>query len=173
MNKRPFPKGKRERRALTIAAIILLQALTAMFFVGDVFFDLRAGNDLDVIHSTLELIAALALTAGVALLMFELRDLFHRMAEMDVGLQAARGGMADLINAFFDDWQLTPSEREIALFILKGVDNETIAGMRGTAQSTVRAQSARIYAKAKVDSRAQLLSIFMEELLSSEDTGAV
>lgn len=172
MNKRPFPKGKRERRALTIAAIILLQSLTAMFFVGDVFFDLREGYGFDVVHSSLELVATLALVAGVVLLMFELRDLFHRMAEMDVGLQAARGGMADVISTFFDDWRLTPSEREIALFILKGVDNESIAQMRGTAQSTVRAQCARIYAKANVDSRAQLLSVFMEELLAGENKEA-
>ena len=60
---------------------------------------------------------------------------------------------------------MTPSEREIAFLILKGIDNDSIAKMRGTAQGTVRAQCTQIYAKAKVDGRTQLLSIFMEELL--------
>jgi DNA-binding CsgD family transcriptional regulator len=40
--------------------------------------------------------------------------------------------------------------------------------MRGTAQGTVRAQCTTLYAKAGVEGRAQLLSIFMEELLAQD-----
>jgi DNA-binding CsgD family transcriptional regulator len=69
------------------------------------------------------------------------------------------------IENFFERWTLTPSEREVALLVLKGFDNETIADLRDTAQGTVRAQDTKIYAKARVDGRAQLLSIFVEELL--------
>ena len=87
---------------------------------------------------------------------------------MDLGIRAARGDMASLISGFFDRWGLTPSEREVALLILKGFGNEAIAGLRGVAVGTVRAQSARIYAKAGVDGRAQLFSVFMEELLADE-----
>ncbi len=164
---RIFPALKRERRAMTLAAIILLQALCAMFFIGDVIVDLRDGDHLDDIHLILEAVAALALSAGVIYLMRELRDLLARMAAMELGIRAARGEMANLINGFFDQWRLSPSEREIALLILKGIDNDSIAKMRGTAQGTVRAQCTAIYAKAQVDGRAQLLSIFMEELLHS------
>ena len=85
---------------------------------------------------------------------------------MESGLRAARGEMADLIDAFFTDWGLTPSEREVALYILKGFDNSAIAKLRGAAQGTVRAQTAKIYAKAGVASRAELISLFMEELLA-------
>jgi len=162
---RHFPALKRERRAVALAALILLQALCAMFFIGDVVIDLGQGDHLDDLHLILEAIAALALSAGVIYLMRELRDLNNRMAAMELGIRAARGDMSNLIDAFFDQWRLTPSEREIALMVLKGIDNDSIAKMRGTAQSTVRAQCTRIYAKAQVDGRAQLLSIFMEELL--------
>ena len=150
---------------MALAALILLQALCAMFFIGDVVIDLSQGDHLDDLHLILEAIAALALSAGVIYLMRELRDLINRMAAMELGIRAARGDMSDLIDTFFDQWRLTPSEREIALMVLKGIDNDSIAKMRGTAQSTVRAQCTRIYAKAQVDGRAQLLSIFMEELL--------
>ncbi len=150
---------------MTLAAIIVLQALCAMFFVGDVLVDLSHGDHLDDLHLILEAAAALALSAGVIYLMRELRDLINRMASMELGIRAARGEMALLIDAFFDQWRLTPSEREIALLVLKGIDNDSIAKMRGTAQGTVRAQCTRIYAKAQVDGRAQLLSVFMEELL--------
>lgn len=37
--------------------------------------------------------------------------------------------------------------------------------MRGTAPGTVRAQCTAVYGKAGVDGRAQLFSVFMEELL--------
>ncbi len=162
---RYFPEIKRERRAMALSIIILLQALCAMFFIGDVIYDLSQGDHLDDLHLILEAIAALALIAGVIYLMHELRDLLNRMAAMEFGIRAARGEMANLIDTFFNQWQLTQSEREIALLILKGIDNDSIAKMRGTAQGTVRAQCTQIYAKAEVDGRAQLLSIFMEELL--------
>lgn len=150
---------------MALAALILLQALCALFFIGDVIVDVGEGDHLDDLHLILEAVAALALSAGVIYLMRELRDLINRMAAMELGIRAARGEMANLIDGFFDQWRLTPSEREIALMVLKGIDNESIAKMRGTAQSTVRAQCTGIYAKAQVDGRAQLLSIFMEELL--------
>lgn len=150
---------------MVLAALILTQALCAMFFIGDVIVDLSQGDHLDDLHMILEVVAALALSAGVIYLMRELRDLTNRMAAMELGIRAARGEMANLISAFFDQWRLTPSEREIALLVLKGIDNDSIARMRGTAPGTVRAQCTGIYAKAQVDGRAQLLSIFMEELL--------
>lgn len=162
---RYFPAVKRERRAMSLAALILMQALCAMFFIGDVIYDLSQGDHLDDLHMILEMVAAVALSGGVIYLMRELRDLTNRMAAAEMGIRAARGDMANLIDTFFDQWQLTPSEREIALLVLKGIDNDSIAKMRGTAPGTVRAQCTRVYAKAQVDGRAQLLSIFMEELL--------
>lgn len=161
---------KRERRVIALAAIIVLQALCAMFFIGDVIYDLNQGSHLDDVHLILEAFAAIALTAGVIYLMHELRELLNRMAAMEVGIRAARGEMATLIDTFFNQWQLTTSEREVALLVLKGIDNDSIATMRGTAPGTVRAQCTRIYAKAEVDGRPQLLSVFIEELLDIDET---
>lgn len=160
-----------KRRATLLAVIIVLQALCALFFAGDVIFDLREGGHLDDIHLIAEAVAAVVLSAGTVVLMLELRRLLSRMREMNVGLKAARGEMASLVEQTFSEWQLTPSEREIALFILKGLDNESIARLRNTAQGTVRAQSAGIYAKAQVDGRAQFLSVFMEELFAFDGDG--
>ena len=163
-----LPILKKERRATVLATIILLQAMCALFFIGDVIVDLTEGGHLDDLHLILEAIAALSMMAGVIYLMRELRDLLSRMAEMDIGIKAARGEMVSLIETFFDQWQLTPSEREVALLILKGIDNNSIGKIRGTAQGTIRAQCTQIYAKADVDGRTQLLSVFMEELLHAK-----
>lgn len=163
-----LPVFTRERRAMTLAALILLQGLCALFFMADVMIDLNDGDHLDHLHMFLEAVAALSLSGGVIFLMFELRRMLARMDTMTTGLRAARGEMAHLLDDFFDRWALTPSERDVALMVLKGIDNDTIASLRGTAPGTVRAQCTRIYAKAGVDGRAQLFSVFMEELLAGD-----
>lgn len=157
--------GLRQRRVAALTVLIILQALCATFFLVDVIGDFVERAD-GRLHLDLEVIAVLGLCAGVILMLFELRDLLARMETMDSGIRAARGDMAGLIAKFFDDWRLTPSEREVAMLVLKGFDNEAIASLRGVAAGTVRAQTARIYAKAGVDGRAQLFGIFMDELLA-------
>lgn len=158
-----------ERRAILLAAVIVLQAVTAVFFTADVAADFVHDGKLDDIHMWLELVATIALAGGVVFLMVELRQVMNRLATLDRSMRAARGEMAEVIDGFFTDWGLTPSERDVALMVLKGIDNDTIASLRGTAPGTVRAQCTAIYSKAGVDGRAQLFSVFMEELLAGED----
>ncbi len=160
--------GPSERRAATLAVIIVAQALSAMFFLGDAVADFLDGGRFDVPHLLAETTAALALAVGVVYLMIELRRVLSRMDRMETGLRAARGEMVAIIEDFFRRWGLSPAERDVALLLLKGVDNETIALVRGTAKGTIRAQSASIYAKAGVDGRAQLISLFLEELLADD-----
>jgi DNA-binding CsgD family transcriptional regulator len=143
-----------------------LQALCALFFIGDVFEDLREDGQLDGAHMILETIAAVALVGGVTFLMIELRGLLARMSDMQTGLDVARGQLARVIDGFFTEWNLTAAERDVAMMILKGFDNEAIARIRKTAPGTVRAQATRIYAKSQTDGRAQFISLFVEELLT-------
>ena len=159
---------KDRRRAATLAVIILLQALCAAFFVSDILSDFGSGLYGDP-HLQVEAIATLVLIIGTLFLMVELRGVMSRLEEMDRGLRAARGEMAKIIETFFDDWKLTPSEKDVGLLILKGFDNDAIAKFRGTAAGTIRAQSTHIYAKAGVDGRAHLFSLLLEELLSGEE----
>ncbi|MDP5308140.1 helix-turn-helix transcriptional regulator [Paracoccus spongiarum] len=155
----------RRQRAAMLSVVIVLQAICATFFLIDVIEDFLEPDD-GRLHVELEVLAVLGLCAGVVILLYELRDMLARIDSMDRGIRAARGDMSDLIEAFFAAWALTPSEREVATLVLKGFDNEAIAGLRGVAVGTVRAQTARIYAKAGIDGRAQLFSVFMEELLA-------
>ncbi|SDE30935.1 helix-turn-helix transcriptional regulator [Ruegeria marina] len=163
------PGGPDERRAAVLAWMVVIQALCALFFIGDVVFDLYAGDGQAPGHLWLEGFVALVLVFGLGVLIVELRQLLARMERVTASLMAARGEMAEVIEAFFSDWGLTPAERDVALMILKGFDNESIAGIRGRAVGTIRAQSAAIYGKAGVDGRTQLLSLFMEELLAEPE----
>lgn len=166
MRLRLWPAKTRERRATVLAGLILLQALCAFFFIGDVIEDFREGGLFSDLHLSLELIVAVALSAGVIFLMIELRGLLARMSDMQTGLEIAHGHLAQVIEGFFEDWNLTRAERDVAMMILKGLDNDTIARVRNTASGTVRAQATSIYAKSGTDGRAQFISLFVEELLA-------
>lgn len=170
--KRGFAKST-ERRATILAGLILLQGLCALFFIADVVADYLADGRLEDPHLALEAIAAIALVGGVIFLMVELRRLLSRMQGMTAGLRAARGQMAEVIDGFFDEWSLTGAERDVAIMILKGVDNDTIARMRNTASGTVRAQATSIYSKSQTHGRAQFISLFMEELLTDDLSGTL
>lgn len=175
MRPRLWPAKSTERRATIIAGLILLQALSALFFIGDVIADFRAVGHLDNPHLLLESVAAVALIAGVIFLMVELRGLLSRMSDMQTGLDVAHGHLAEVIEGFFEDWNLTNAERDVALMILKGLDNDAIARVRNTASGTVRAQATNIYAKSATDGRAQFISLFVEELLAggiNSETGS-
>ena len=168
MIRRLRPAKTRERRATVLAGLILLQALCALFFIGDVIQDFREDGHLDNPHLLLESVAAVALIAGVIFLMIELRGLLSRMSEMQTGLEIAHGHLAEVIQVFFEEWKLTNAERDVAIMILKGLDNDTIAQVRNTASGTVRAQATNIYAKSATEGRAQFISLFVEELLAGD-----
>ena len=144
MRLRLWPKKTRERRATVLAGLILLQALCAVFFIGDVIEDFREDWHLDNPHLLLESVAAVVLIAGVIFLMIELRGLLSRMSDMQTGLEIANGHLAEVIQGFFEDWNLTNAERDVAIMILKGLDNEAIAQVRNTASGTVRAQATKL-----------------------------
>ncbi|MCX8954422.1 LuxR C-terminal-related transcriptional regulator [Ruegeria sp. NA] len=157
-------------RAVLMSIMIVVQVLCVVFYLGDVALDLKEGEGPS--HVSLEAFVAFVLLAGVVFFMIELRRLLARVEQTKLGLQAAQGEMSVVINTFFDRWGLTTAERDVGLLVLKGLDNENIARIRGRAVGTVRAQTASIYAKAGVDGRAQLISVFMEELLVADGEAA-
>jgi DNA-binding CsgD family transcriptional regulator len=74
-------------------------------------------------------------------------------------------GISELIDKQFADWQLTHSEKEVALLLLKGLSHKEIADIRSTSEKTARQQAAQVYEKAKLEGRAQLSAFFLEDLL--------
>jgi DNA-binding CsgD family transcriptional regulator len=156
------------RRLAVLLLAIALQAVCALFFLADVVFDMiadgEAGNSLP--HNAVELAAAVGLALGVVFLVHELRKLLARQAHMAGQIKVASGAFHDLLEARFEDWGLTPSERDVALLLVKGLSIAEIAGLRGSAEGTVKAHCNKIYAKAKVTGRAELVSLFIEDLMS-------
>ncbi|MCB2117265.1 MAG: helix-turn-helix transcriptional regulator [Rhodobacteraceae bacterium] len=151
------------RKSAALAAFLLLQAVAAVFFVADAGTDLLSAPT--EWHAVLESLVAVVLVAGIGIGSWQLRQTLDRMSEQERALDTARGDLARVIETQFDDWRLTPAERDVGMLALKGLDVAEIASLRSAAQGTVRAQLTRIYAKAGVSGRAQFASWFVEDLL--------
>ena len=162
------PGGESPARLATLVLAIALQAACAVFFLGDVVADLSLGdaegNSLS--HNVVELAAALGLALGVLFLARELRRLMARQKRMAVQIEAASGAFHDVLEERFDEWALTPSERDVALLLIKGLSIADIAGLRGSAEGTVKAHCNKVYSKAGVAGRSELVSHFIEDLMT-------
>ena len=86
---------------------------------------------------------------------------------METQLRQASGAFAELLEERFRTWGLTPSERDVAWFTIKGLSIADIARLRQTSDGTVKAQSNAIYRKAGVSGRAQLVSLCIEDLIDA------
>ncbi|MGB3147800.1 MAG: helix-turn-helix transcriptional regulator [Paracoccaceae bacterium] len=113
----------------------------------------------------LEIGAALGLLLGLALggVALYRSQKAHRQAM--ARLHRASSAFMDLLEERFEDWGLTLSERDVALFAIKGLSTQEIAALRNTAEGTVKAQTNAIYRKAGVSGRSQLLSLFIDDLM--------
>lgn len=86
--------------------------------------------------------------------------------------KAYLAGLSSMIDQQLSVWGLTPSEREVAFLLLKGMSLKDIAGIRGTSEKTARVQSMAVYAKSGLAGRSELAAFFLEDLLpaASSDT---
>lgn len=108
----------------------------------------------------------IALIIGASVTLAQYRDLLRRNTKIERELGAASGAFQEVIEQHFDAWKLTEAERDVALLSIKGVAIADIATMRQTRGGTIKAQGAAIYRKAGVSSRAELVSVMIEELIA-------
>ncbi len=69
------------------------------------------------------------------------------------------------IEAQFNDWNLTKSESEIALLLLKGFSFKEMSEVRGSSEKTIRHQASSIYAKSTQAGRNEFSAYFFELLM--------
>jgi DNA-binding CsgD family transcriptional regulator len=85
--------------------------------------------------------------------------------------QAALEGLGAAIDAQFRSWRLTPTEREVALMLLKGYGHKEIAALTGRGERTVRQHAGVVYEKSGVAGRAELAAFFLHDLVLPEQPG--
>ncbi len=118
-------------------------------------------------REVIEVAAALGLLAGLIAGTLVLRHARARQRLAEDNLRAASGEFMAVVHDRFSQWVLTPAERDVALFALKGLSLAEIAELRDTSEGTVKAQTNAIYRKAGVTGRPQLLSLFIDDLLAA------
>jgi len=156
------------KRSGLIATILVVQVLSALFFVSDIMIALIGWPVIAVnwqVHELIEIAAAISLVLGVVAGALLLRNAMHRTARAESQLRLASGAFADVVSDHFEEWGLTPAERDVALFVLKGLTTQEIADLRDTSDGTVKAQTNAIYRKSGVSSRSQLMSLFVDDLM--------
>ena len=159
------------KRPAIIAAILLVQGVCAGFFVWQILLSVLGVQTAPIpwrFYELIEIGAAVGLVLGVVLGAIGLRLSLRRASSAEAQLLRASGAFLDLVEERFGDWGLTPAERDVALFALKGFTTGEIASFRETSEGTVKAQTAAIYRKAGVGGRSHLISLFVEDLMSDE-----
>ena len=142
-----------------IAVVLVVQALCAFFLTADILSALLGLPIAPLnwqLYEFVEIGAALGLIIGAVLGAISIRELRACTARAETALRAASGAFMDVLEERFDDWALTPAERDVALFAIKGMSTQEIATLRATSEGTVKAQTNAIYRKAGVSGRPQL-----------------
>jgi len=144
----------------------------------DVIHDYHAGAD--TTHLIIEGVLVVTSFTLIAMLSFGIwqqsrsnRQLKRELAEasdkrtsqLPPKVQEARHSLALVAQEQFEQWQLTQTEREIAMLLLKGLSFKEIAAVRDTVEKTVRQQASAIYKKAGVSGRHAFSAWFIEDIL--------
>lgn len=154
-----------------MVAIVVVQVFCALVFVGNILSSIIGFAPVNwQVNEFIELGAAIGLLLGILSGGLMLRRIMAKSALVEEKLRAASSEFMALIDERFADWALTPAERDVALFSIKGMSTTDIAAMRATSEGTVKAQTNAIYRKAGVSGRSQLLSLFIEDLMDGPIT---
>jgi len=147
-------------------ALQVLVTLTISFdFIASVF-GLRSHPLSWQVREYLEIAAPAGLILGTVIGITAALRLARATRQTQDNLRIAAGQFQQMTEEKFDRWALTPSERDVGLFILKGLSNAEIAGMLNKSEGTIKAQSAAVFRKSGVTSRAQLMSLFLDILVA-------
>ncbi len=162
-------------RTLLLWVLVPVQIACTAFFIWDIAAALLGLRDRPIswqLKEMIEIGAAFGLVTGSLIGARALILTMRRNRRMEAQIKAASAAFADLLQERFKEWGLTPAEQDVAWFTLKGFSIAEIAALRQTSEGTVKAQSNAIYRKAGVSGRTQLLSLFIEDMLSDPDRQA-
>lgn len=147
--------------------IVAVQVICAVFFVAEIVRSVLGVAPIAwQLYEFIEIGAGVGLVLGVMSGIILLRRSRARTAQAENQLRLAAAAFGDVLNERFAAWGLTPAERDVALFAIKGMSTQEIAQLRAVSEGTIKAQTNAIYRKAGVTGRSQLLSLFIEDMMA-------
>ncbi len=172
-----------EREHSSNARLALVGVLALLALNAAVNLVLDAWGRWPRVHLALEILTALVGMGAATVLWWGWRRaeraeagareaLVARRAERDEWRESARRaleGLGEALDAQFRAWDLTPTEREVALLLLKGYSHKRIAEMTGRRERTVRQHGVVVYQKSGLSGRAALAAYFLEDLILPDE----
>ena len=153
-------------RNIPLVLVLAVQVLCAVFYLVNLVSSVTGLTRFSwMVHELIELGAVLGLMLGIAITAVMLGRTMRRYSVLEDRMRAASGAFMDLLEDRFRSWDLTPAERDVALFAIKGLSTAEMAQIRGVSEGTIKAQTNAIYRKAGVTGRPQLLSLFIDDLM--------
>ncbi len=107
-------------------------------------------------------------TKSIQMLKTKLEDSDIKLKDITDEMMAARIQYSQVIHDQFEQWQLTRSEQEVAMLLLKGLSFKEISAVRETKEKTVRQQASTIYSKASVEGRHDFAAWFLEDFIAEK-----
>ena len=146
-----------------------LQAVCAFFFVGELWSEILGLRKTPIPYAWQEFIqvfASFGIMAGVIATGIFVRHGMDHVKHLDRQIDVASGNYQEHLISIFDGWALSPSERSVAIYAMKGFSNAEIAELRKTSPATIKSQTNAIYRKSGLGNRPQLIAFLVEELLA-------
>lgn len=158
------------KMSLPFRAVLLLvaQIVCALLFLIDLLSEtlfLKEGRA-DAYHVMLETFLIICLAASIVFEWQAGKNLVRRTVVLQDNLDNTSKAVFQMVEAHFDTWGLTPAERDVAGFVVKGMTTAEIAELRGSSEATVKAHLNAVYRKSGCSNRASMLSSVIDSLIS-------
>lgn len=153
-----------------LVLLFIIQLVSAGVFVSDIVLNVLGTSRAPIswqMREVIEIGAAIGLVLGALFGIFFIRKSLAMSQKTQSQLRAASGAFHDLLQDQFEKWSLSPAEKDVALFTIKGLSIHEIATMRSTSEGTVKAQLNAIYRKSDVSNRTALLGVFVDALFEA------
>lgn len=99
----------------------------------------------------------------------ESRDLIQDLRHKSLLSAGEREKFWNGVEKQFQHWKYTRTEIEVAVYLLRGLSNQQIAGIRNTSLRTVEVQASSIYQKSGTRGKLDFIAFFISPLLPDED----
>ena len=152
-----------QNRLFSLATI----TIAIVFFIYDLFVDAFIEHEYLTVHFIIELIVFICVSIALVLGIRDVLRLRARLAQEEKRLDMYSRTLVESLEIQMDEWEMTPSEQDVAWFIIKGFRFSEIANARGVKETTVRLQATSLYAKAGVSGRSEFVAEIIQSLLFS------
>lgn len=156
---------------------IVLLTITAVMNIADFIGDYQDGSP--AWHLVHEAFVVAASIGGISYLLWvmiqrrqemdrvklQLKQANRNLSESNEKLRDVSRQYREVIDQQFKTWSLTPTEKEVAMLLLKGLSFEEVAGVRDSKEKTVRQHATAIYRKSGLSGRHELAAWFFEDFL--------